>query len=191
MSHPKYYIFIACILLGAVSCIPLQKFQETDKKYNNCNNELELNKQKQEQLTVDNTEMKQHMTKLESQVNSLIKDSIANADSFEKLGNEFDKVNKQYTELQETQETILKGNAHETAKLMKQLQTAQEELKKREERLKTTETALDEKKTGLDNLKAELEKRNARLVELEKILFKKDSNRNCFKNESFSCIIGF
>lgn len=186
-----YRIFIYLIFCTIISCIPLQKFQETDKKYKDCNSELEMSKQKQEQLTVENTEMKQQLTKLENQVNSLIKDSLANKGEIEKLSNDFDRINKQYAELQESQETILKGNANEMAKLMRQLQTTQEELKKKADNLNKTETALNEKKKKLDNLKSELEKRNNRLVELEKILFRKDSIVKALKLSVSDALLGF
>jgi len=179
------------LLFVLASCVPAQKFQEVDTKYKNCNNELDASKQKQEQLTVENTEMKQQISKYENQVNSLIKDSLAKTGELENSRADYNKINRQYTELQETQESILKGNARETAKLLKQLQTTQEDLKKKEENLKKTESALDDKKKTLDNLKSELEKRDARLGELEKILFKKDSVVKALKSNVSGALLGF
>lgn len=179
------------IIFILTSCVPAQKFQEVDNKYKNCSNELDMTKQKQEQLTVENTEMKQQLNKNENQLNGLIKDTLSKAGELENLRNDFEKLNKQYTELQETQESILKGNARETVKLMKQLQTTQEDLKKKEENLKKLELSLAEKKKKLDNLKSELEKRDARLSELERILFKKDSIVKSLKSAVSRALLGF
>lgn len=184
-------IFKYLLLSILVSCVPAQKFQEVETKYKNCSNELDVTKQKQEQLTVENTEMKQQISKDENQINTLIKDSLAKTNELDKAHNDFDKINKQYTELQDIQESILKGNARETAKLMKQLQTTQEDLKKQEENLKKNESALDDKKNKLDNLKLELEKRDTRLSELEKILFKKDSIVKMLRSIVSNALLGF
>jgi len=179
------------LLFILASCVPAQKFQEVETKYKNCSNELDASKQKQEQLTVENTEMKQQISRYENQINSLIKDSLSKIGKLENMQSENDKINKLYSELQETQESILKGNARETAKLMKQLQTTQEDLKKKEENLKKNELALDEKKKKLDDLKLELEKRDARLGELEKILFRKDSIVKALKSNVSGALLSF
>jgi chemotaxis protein MotB len=171
--------------------VPAQKFQEADKKYKDCSEELELLKQKQEQSSVENTEMKQQLLKNTNQMNSLIKDSLAKAMELNKLRRDYDKVNRQYAELQENQESVLKGNAKETAKLMKQLQTTQDELKKKEDNLKNLDAALEEKKINLENLKLQLEKRDARLGELERILFKKDSVVKALKTKVSTALLGF
>jgi chemotaxis protein MotB len=192
MEKENVHHSIFCLLIFIVaSCVPSQKFQETEKKYKNCNYELDVTKQKQEQLSVENTEMKQLLAKKESQLNSLIKDSLSKANEFQKIQDDFTRVNRQYTDLQESQETILKGNAKETAKLMMQLQTTQDDLKKKEEGLKQTDNKLNEKKKNLDNLTLELEKRDARLIELEKILFKKDSIVKSLKTKVSNALLNF
>jgi chemotaxis protein MotB len=179
------------IFLVLISCVPAQKFQEVEKKYKNCNFELDMIKQKQEQLSVENTEMKQQLSRNTNQLNSLIKDSLAKAGELEKTHNENEKLNKQYSEMQESQESLLKGNARETSKLMLQLQATQEDLKKKEENLKKTESALDDKKKNLDNLNIELEKRDARLIEVERVLYKKDSVVVALKTKVSGALLGF
>jgi chemotaxis protein MotB len=192
MEKINFHHSIFCLLIFVVaSCVPTQKFQETEKKYKNCSYELDVTKQKQEQLSVENTEMKQLISKKESQLNSLIKDSLSKANEYQKIQEDFTRVNRQYAELQESQETILKGTAKETAKLMMQLQTTQDDLKKKEEGLKLTDNKLNEKKKSLDNLTLELEKRDARLIELEKILFKKDSIVKSLKTKVSTALMNF
>ena len=136
MRHTFLNLTIFNLLLFILfSCVPAQKFQEVDSKYKNCSNELDACKQNQEQLTVENTEMKQQISRYEDQVNSLVKDSVARTGELQEVNTDYNRIKKQYSELQETQESILKGNAKETAKLMKQLQSTQEDLKLKEENL--------------------------------------------------------
>lgn len=182
------YLLSICIL---VSCVPAQKFKETETKMNNYKSELDLAKQNLEQLTVENTEMKQKLNKSEAQLNSLIKDSMARSGEMEKISKDLDNSKYQLSELQETQESILKGNAKETAKLLKQLQSTQEDLKKKEDALNKTEKNLDEKRRNLDILTIELNKRDTRLKELESILFKKDSVVNNLKSKVTDALLGF
>lgn len=174
-----------------LSCVPAQKFRETEQKYKNCSTELDQSHEKIEQFTVENTEMKHQISKNETRLNSLIKDSMSRASELEKVRNDYESMNKQYSELQESQESILKGNAKETARLLMQLQTTQDDLKKKEESLSKTEKALDEKKKNLDNLNLELGKRDARLKELESILFRKDSVVNVLKTKVSNALLGF
>jgi chemotaxis protein MotB len=191
MRVKSTYSIILLITLFVISCVPAQKFRETDQKLKNCNSELEQLKQKQEQLTVENTEMKQQLERNTNQLNSLIKDSLAKAGELDRLQKENSRLNKAYADLQESQESILKGNAKETTKLLKQLQATQEDLKKKEESLKKSEKNLDDKKRNLDNLTLELEKRDARLKELEKILFRKDSVVTALRNKVSKALLGF
>jgi len=190
-KHSYLKIFGLLFLFIIASCVPAQKFQEMEKKYKSCNYELDMTKQNQEQITIENTEMKQQISRNINQINSLIKDSLEKARELTNLKYDYEKINRQNSELQESQESMLKGNARETAKLMIQLQTTQEDLKKKEESLKKTELGLYEKKKNLDNLNLELEKRDARLIELERVLFKKDSIVNNLKSKVTEALLGF
>jgi chemotaxis protein MotB len=188
MLRNLIYFLSVCFL---ASCVPAQKFKETESKMNNYKSELDLTKQNLEQLSVENTEMKQKLGKTETQLNSLIKDSMARSGEMDRISKDLDNKKYQLSELQETQESILKGNAKETAKLLKQLQTTQEDLKKKEEALNLTEKNLEEKRRNLENLTLELNKRDARLNELEGILFRKDSVVNNLKQKVSDALLGF
>lgn len=188
MRKTFIYLFLFTLLVG---CVPAQKFRETENKMNSYKSELDVAKQNIEQLTVENTEMKQKLGKTETQLNSLIKDSMSRSGEMDKLAKNLDNTKYQLAELQESQEIILKGNAKETAKLLKQLQNTQEDLKKKEEALNKTEKNLDDKKLKLDNLTLELNKRDARLKELESILFRKDSVVNNLKTKVSDALLGF
>lgn len=184
-------IIILLIVVGLAACVPAKKFKELEQKNKSCNTQLDECKQKGEQLTVENTEMKAQLGKSTDKLNKLIKDSMARAGELNRLQNDYSGLNKQYNDLQESHEAILKGNAKETSRLMKQLQTTQDDLNKKEASLKETEKNLEEKKLKLDDMALEISKRDARLKELEGILFRKDSVVNALKNKVSSALLGF
>jgi chemotaxis protein MotB len=74
--------------------------------------------------------------------------------------------------------------------LLKQLQATQEDLQKKEDELKKTESILNLEKQNLDQMKYELEKRNARMIELQRILARKDSSVNSIRQKVSNALLG-
>jgi chemotaxis protein MotB len=92
----------------------------------------------------------------------------------------------------------MQGNQKETRKVLSQLQITQKELQDKEDALKELErklllrkSNLDQMQVNLDNLNKELELRNARLIELEKILRSKDSIVLALKKKVTDALYGF
>jgi len=188
MKKISFFIIISYLI---ISCVPLQKYQETESKLNSTSKELDLTKDQLEQLQVENNEIKQQIKKFENRIDALIKDSMAKSNDLYKIQNDYDMISRQLSDLQEAHELLLKGSAKESAKLLKQIQSSQDELKTKEQSLKNLEKTLEEKKRSLDLLTIELNKRDARLKELEKILFRKDSVVKALKNKVSSALLGY
>ncbi len=178
-------------ILISISCVPLQKFNETESKLRTVQSERDALQQQVEQLKVENAEMKQQIKRCDDRLTSLIKDSMQRSGELNTLMNNYEKVNYQLSELQEAHDALLKGSQKESARLLRQLQSAQDDLKKKEESLLKLEKSIDEKKRSLDLLTAELNKRDTRLKELENILFKKDSVVKALKNKVSAALLGF
>lgn len=100
-------------------------------------------------------------------------------------------MSTKYTELQNAQEDLIKGNVKETQKLLTELQTAQANLQKKEDLLRQLSQNLDTKKASLDELTFELEKKNARLADLEKILDAQKKIVQDLKNKVSEALLGF
>ena len=81
----------------------------------------------------------------------------------DKAVEDYNRISSKYTELQNAQEDLIKGNVKETQKLLTELQAAQANLQKKEDLLRQLEQNLDTKKASLDELTFELEKRNAQI----------------------------
>ncbi|HEY9123580.1 MAG TPA: OmpA family protein [Bacteroidales bacterium] len=191
MKTANNLVKLVLLSVAFSACVPLQRFQDTQDKLNTCQTELDENKQKSEQLGVENTEMKQVIEKNRLQLNNLVKDSMNRMLVIDTLRAQVSNLQLQVAELQNTQESILKGNAKETSRLLKQLQATQEDLKKREAALQKAFQELEEKKNSLNVLNAEITRRNVRLKELENILFRKDSVVNALKAKVSAALLGF
>lgn len=189
MKKISNYFFLTIFLW--VGCVPLSKFQELKKKSDDCNQENARMKSEMEKLTVANKELGSQTETLTSEKEQLIKDTLSLHNKLAALDLEYNKLDRQYRDLQVSQENATKGNARETTKLMSQLQATQDDLQKREDQLKKLEFSLDEKKRNLDLLTMELEKRNRRMKELENVLSRKDSAVNALKRKVTDALLGF
>jgi Flagellar motor protein len=171
MNKSIFYIpgFIALVIFS-ISCVSGKKFsglQDTSKQFMN---ERDAFKTDNIGLEMQNKEIKAKLATLEKEASTVQQDIATAQNERDKAVDDYNKISTKYTELQNAQEDLIKGNVKETQKLLTELQTAQENLQKKEDLLRQLEQNLDTKKASLDELTFELDKRNARLAELEKIL---------------------
>jgi len=142
-------------------------------------------------LEMQNKELEAKLASLQKKVGSSEKDIAAAQNERDKAVEDYNRISSKYTELQNAQEDLIKGNVKETQKLLAQLEEAQANLQKKEDLLRQLEQNLDTKKTSLDELTFELEKRNARLAELEKILNAQKKIVQDLKNKVSEALLGF
>jgi Flagellar motor protein len=143
------------------------------------------------ELEMQNKELNAKMASLEKGMDT-IKLEISSAQSDrDKAVEDYNRISSKYTELQNAQEDLIKGNVKETQKLLTELQAAQANLQKKEDLLRQLEQNLDTKKASLDELTFELEKRNARLAELEKILDAQKKIVQDLKSKVSEALLGF
>ncbi len=184
-------IYFSLILIFAVSCVPISKFNELKKKSDACSEENTKYKSDIEKFQVSNTELKSQLDLLTKERDKLVQDTLAQYEAMRQLQLDNNKFEQQYHDLQVAQENLTKGNAKETTKLLSQLQSTQEDLQKREDQLRKAEWALDEKKKNLDALTLELDTKNKRVKEMERILNRKDSVVNALKAKVSDALLGF
>jgi len=184
----QHIVLLIIALFSLGSCVTMKKFNDLEKK---CTTETEQLKQENEQLSVQARELKFKVQQMEEKIRSLASDSADLMQQLEMLRKNYNQLDRAYNELQAAQEELLKGNERETARLLKKLQASQEELTDRENRLKTLERDLQEKKMILDRMAVELDQRNARMKELETILYRKDSTVKALKNKVSDALLGF
>jgi chemotaxis protein MotB len=184
---------LGCILLMASlisSCVSMKQFKDLQSQFDNSTNENNKLKSENEKLVVESKENNYKLENQQKLINKLIADTVSLSRSLSDLRQQLDKLTRQYAELSETHDAILKGNARESSRLLKQLQTTQEDLQKKEDELSKTESKLNLEKQNLDQIKYELEKRNARLIELQIILARKDSSVNSIRQKVSNALLG-
>lgn len=187
----KPYILFLYVLIAFTACVPTKQFEQLQQKSNNCEEELELTKEDNKNLEVANTELKSKVDIMNNRLKNISEDSLERENKLHSLDIKYDKLNRQYTDLQQTQDQLLSGNISETKKLLIELQNKQAGIIENEDRLRQLEDNLRADKYKLEQYKKELENKNARLVELEGILNKKDSVVNALKDKVSQALMGF
>jgi chemotaxis protein MotB len=162
--------------------------QDTSKQFMN---ERDAFKTDNIGLEMQNKELTAQLASLRKEVDTIQQVISAAQNDRDKAVQDYNRMSSKYTELQNAQEDLIKGNVKETQKLLSQLQEAQANLQKKEDLLRQLEQNLDAKKTSLDELTFELEKRNARLAELEKILDAQKKLVQDLKNKVSEALLGF
>jgi chemotaxis protein MotB len=140
---------------------------------------------------MENKELKAKLSSLEKETEDVKKTIETVEADRNRAVEDYNKILAKYTELQNAQEDLIRGNVKETQKLLTELQAAQENLQKKEDLLRQLSLSLDNKKSSLDELTFELEKRNARLVELEKILDAQKRIVQDLKSKVSEALLGF
>jgi chemotaxis protein MotB len=192
MNKSFFYILgFFVLIVFSVSCVSGKKFsslQDTSKQFMN---ERDAFKSDNIGLEMQNKELKAKLAVLEKQVGSAEQDISSAQAERDKAVDDFNRISSKYTELQNAQDDLIKGNVKETQKLLSELQTAQSNLQKKEDLLRQLEQNLDTKKSALDELTFELEKRNARLAELQKILDAQKKLVEDLKAKVSEALLGF
>ena len=179
------------IVMFSVSCVSGRKFsnlQDTSKQFMN---ERDAFKTDNIGLEMGNRELEAKLATLEKEIGFVKQDITTAQNERDKAVEDYNKISGKYSDLQNAQEDLIRGNVKETQKLLAELQAAQENLQKKEDLLRQLEQNLDTKKSSLDELTFELEKRNARMAELEKILDSQKKIVQELKSRVSEALLGF
>ncbi|MFO7940212.1 MAG: OmpA family protein [Bacteroidales bacterium] len=189
----RTHLILLGILTAALlfSCVPAKEYQALQEEQNKCLDANELLKEENKQLTVKNNEIGAEIKRLRQRTEAWRQDSLEKANKLRTVTQKFDRLNKQYNDLQDVQQNLVQGNVKETRALLAELQQTQENLQKQEDDLRQLQSKLATDRQRLTQLNQELEQRNKRLVELESILFRKDSIVNALKEKVGRALLGF
>lgn len=189
MMKNLLYILVGTALLG--SCVPASEFSQLSNKSNSLQHERDKLMKENEYLNVENREMSAKIGKVEEQQEQLVKDSIRIYKRVKELETEVIALERKYADLESTHEALLRGNARETRRLLNELQTTQEDLSRKEQLLKELESNINLQRQDVNKLQAELEARNARLMEMEEMLYEKDRVLDDLKSKVADALLGF
>jgi chemotaxis protein MotB len=183
------YVLLCAGLLG--SCVPSSEFSQLSDKSNSLQRERDDVMAENEQLTVENREMKARIGRVEEQQEKLVEDSIRIYNQLEELEGEMAQLERKYTDLEASHEALLRGNARETRRLLNELQSTQEDLAVKQQLLKELEANVASQRQDVNRLQAELEARNARLMEMEEMLYEKDRVMEDLREKVAEALLGF
>ena len=190
----KALFCISAILLTVlltISCVPGKKFKTLQDSSKNYMNERDEFKAENINLEMKNRELEAEISQFEKEISTVEEEIESIKAQRDKALEDFSNISARYNELQTAQEDLIRGNVKETQKLLTELQAAQASLQNKEDLLRQLEETLDTKKASLDELTFELEKRNARMVELEKILDAQKQIVQDLKNKVSEALLGF
>ncbi|MCD6355579.1 MAG: OmpA family protein [Prolixibacteraceae bacterium] len=176
MKKVQIYILLSAFAVLS-SCVSTKQFNEVQEKLKNYASE-------NEQLRRAKMESEASVAELESKIDQLtVQNKKLQSDLEEALyGLNIQKQNvnaaeKEKINLQRQLEALNSGSSTEIEKLLKELQTAQGDLNNREDKLREAEQALEE--------------RNAKLIELQNVLAKKDQAVKALKTKVMDALVGF
>ncbi len=179
------------ILLFVTSCVAPKAYREAVEAKDNCARERDEVMKQNEQLTVENTELKSKLETSEQEIKRM-QDSYANdAQELKRVQSEMQSLTKRYKDLQSANQALVDGSDAKAKELLLQLQTTQKDLYSREDQLNALSAKLDKERTELDKTSRELEARNKRLSELEKMIAEKDEAVNSLRKKVSDALMGF
>jgi chemotaxis protein MotB len=182
-------LFISTLLTTA--CVPLTRFKTLEQQSADCQQERESLKTENDKIMAENREIKTSLDIAQKDLQKALKEFTSSRADLEDLQLKHFRLNKDYDDLKEAQQTLLKGSESEIRKLMSELQGSQQSLDQQEMELNKLSGTLDEKKKNIDRMQEELNHRNARLTELEDILKKQEATVNSLKRSVSEALTGF
>lgn len=197
MKYRNLTLVFTAVLIAS-SCVPLKNFKDIEEQNKNfATQNSQLSRQNRE-LAVQGKELNLQNANLTNEVELLTSDTLRLAKAVHDLSYKLDQTKKQYQDLISAYESSSSGNSAEMGQLLKDLQLLQNDLQAREDALNSTQQALSEKRKNLEaavsNLEMaqkEIEARNARILEMERILNQKDSIMNSLQSRVMEALKGY
>ncbi len=176
-------IFIGLVII-ATSCVTEKKYNELLGERNKCSEDLAYIKSKNVELSSTISDMEKELNKLKSSVKALVKDTTDLSMGLTEITEKYTKLKDDYDLMLKNLNSQLSGNKNEFSKTLTDLQNTQENLLKQENQLNA-------QKKELENLNKALELKEAKLLELQSVLNKKDSAVNALKTKISDALMGY
>ena len=183
-------LFTALSILSMFSCV-------TPKIYNDLVEENETNKkniiQNSKKLLKLENEIsfkKNEINNKKKRIRSLKSDSVDMRMSYSSLQNKHEDLKNTYDLLVSSSTRSSSEKAREIKNLLEQLDQSRTDLYTKENKLNKISASLEDKEAKLINAQDELRLRSQRVLELEKLISKKDSMVSSLKNSISNALVG-
>lgn len=163
-------LILAAISASILSCVPTKKYNDLAKR---CKDESSTLNKKVDELSTLNNEQTAELLRLRKDIASLRTDTARIGASLRQIKSSYDDLSKNL----DVNKEQLAGNRTETEKLLLELKNAQDDLLMREDRV--------------HQLEGELDTKSKRLIEMQRILNKKDSIVQALRKSVTDALLGF
>lgn len=192
MNKPVIFrIFTLLLFFVPFSCVPGKRLREAQISGRGYMMERDDFKAENLTLSMRNRELEIKMASLEKETDDIRQEMMKAETERKRAREELNIIEGRFSDLQNAQEELIKGNDAETKKLLAELHAAQDNMRQKEDILRRLEMSLDSKKTTLDELTYELDKKNARLAELERILDAQKEIVEDLKSKVSEALLGY
>ena len=183
MKMKKNLLIVFVVLAGLLwNCVPAKQFESLSQDYNQTNQSNKSLQSENDDLNSKVAELDGRNGVLKRSVLNLTEDTMRLAQRYYRLKHNYETTKAVNEELLGQLQHALSGNSAETAQLLQQLQSYQNDLQAREDALSSAESALMDKRAELEkaianlqNAQNEIMARNARILEMETLLNEKDA----------------
>ena len=173
------------------SCVAGKHLDEAKAKLATCEAELTALKKSSRETDAQYAELKEQATTMKKSIEGLKQDTAIKGSNLRSLTAKYDKLNQVNDQLMDRYNKLLAGVEKDNNKLSGDLQATTEQLLRKQDELKQLEMQLAEQKRALDKTSADLKNREARVVELEDILKKKDQAVADLLKKLTDALVGF
>ena len=171
-------------VLLMTSCVPATKFKTVESQALSYEAENRSLKAEVERLGIQARETGSRLASIEARMAKVARDTIEMIEEITSLQDENIVLSRDYQDLFEANQALLKGSSEEIRKLMSELQSAQQTMQQRE-------NDLNARQSEMEGMRSELQSRNQRLAELEKILAEQESAVTSLRKKVADALLGF
>ncbi|MDR3094544.1 MAG: OmpA family protein [Bacteroidales bacterium] len=193
MKKISAFVMIITLLVAVFatdSCVPKRKFTEQKRLLDKFEDENDRLISENEQLLVNNTELKSQMEAINRNIRQMKADSLELAHRIADLRADNKRLEGKLNETNIAMHMLKKGAEQEASKLNMQLEGIQDDLQEREAELQTLSKELEAKRRNLAALEQELEQRNQKMAELERIVARQDAAVKALKDKVSAALVG-
>jgi len=188
MKRIASFILLAGIVFA---CVPPTRFKALQSESLTCQEERDRLRAENEQITVESKEIRSRLAMAEKKLDRAGRDTLKWKEEVGQLSDQHNRLLRDYHDLQEANQALLKGSETEIKKLMGELQTSQKDLQKRESELNILSADVSVRKSELEKMQLELDQRNIRLAELEQVLKSQENVLTALKKKVSDALLGF
>jgi len=173
----KLITWLLLLMVMTSGCVSTKKFSEEERRRKSCEEEAAALKAQNQELQTENTELTARLDKLRGDLTRLSSDTSRLGQKIRDLKGDYASLQQSYQDLLDNTEKLSRGSKAEIQRIMSELQLAQEKVIWKQDSLRALELELAAKQKSL--------------IELQRILARKDSAVQALRAKVTKALLGF